>query len=135
MFDPSFDDKLQGIERDTWKPVKDVITNFSSNKKSDEYKELIGIMLNNFCKMKVNMSLKILKLDCYLDFLPENLGAVSDDEVGERFHQDIAVLESRYNSHRGINMLADYCWSVISESCDEHKRKSTRKSSCVKDVE
>ncbi|KAJ8666384.1 hypothetical protein QAD02_008046 [Eretmocerus hayati] len=134
MLDQSFDDKLQSIERDTWKSGKDVITNFLGNKKSDDYEELIEIMLNNSRKMKVNMSLEIHMLDCHQDFFPENLGAVSD-EHGERFHQDIAVSESRYNSHWGVNMLADYCRCVISESCDEHKQKSTRKSFCVKDVE
>ncbi|KAJ8666489.1 hypothetical protein QAD02_008151 [Eretmocerus hayati] len=122
------------IERVTWKSVKDVITNFLGNEKSDDLEQLIEIMLNNFRKMKVNMSLKIHMQDCHLDFFPENLGAVSN-EYCERFHQDISVLKSRYNSYRGINMLADYCWSVISESCDEHERKSTRKSFCVKDVE
>ncbi|KAJ8665412.1 hypothetical protein QAD02_007074 [Eretmocerus hayati] len=134
MLDQSFDDKLQGIERDTGKSVKDVITNSSGNRKSDDYKELYEILFNNFRKIKVNMSLRIHMLDCHLDFFPVNLGAVSD-EHGEKFYQDIAVLESRYNCYRGINMLAGYCWSVKSESCDEHKRKSTRKSFCVKDVE
>jgi hypothetical protein len=54
------------------------------------------------------MSLKIHFLDSHLDFFPHNLGKVSD-EHGERFHQDIAVMESRYQGHEGPNMLADYC--------------------------
>ena len=41
------------------------------------------------------MSLKIHFLESHLDFLPENLGEVSD-EHGERFHQDITAMEKRY---------------------------------------
>ena len=41
------------------------------------------------------MSLKIHFLHSYLDFFPENRGAVSD-EHGERFHQDISSMEKRY---------------------------------------
>ena len=38
------------------------------------------------------MSLKVHFLHSHLPFFHENLGAVSD-EHGERFHQDIAVIE------------------------------------------
>ena len=48
-------------------------------------------MLQKFQKVEVNMSLKIHIRHSHLDFLPENLGAVSD-EHGQRFHQDIAEI-------------------------------------------
>ena len=38
---------------------------------------------------------KILPEHSHLDFFPPNLGAVSDEQ-GERFHQDIAIMEKRY---------------------------------------
>jgi len=41
------------------------------------------------------MSLKIHFMVSHLDFFPANLGEVSD-EHGERFHQDIMVMEKRY---------------------------------------
>ena len=41
------------------------------------------------------MSLKIHFLHSHLDFFPDNLGDVSDEQ-GERFHQDISVIEIRY---------------------------------------
>jgi len=41
------------------------------------------------------MSLKIHFLESHLHFFPENLGEVSD-EHGERFLQDIMVIEKRY---------------------------------------
>lgn len=40
--------------------------------------------------MGVNMSLKIHFLLSHLNFFPENLGSMSDEQ-GERFHQDLRV--------------------------------------------
>ena len=42
---------------------------------------------------------KIHFLHSHLDFFPENCGAVSD-EHGERFHQDISLMEKRYQGKR-----------------------------------
>ena len=65
-------------------------------------------MLNLFKAMNCNMSLKVQFLHSHLDFLPENLGDVSD-EHGERFHQDIVTMEKRYQGKFKPSMLADYC--------------------------
>ena len=56
------------------------------------------------------MSLEIL-FSTHILNLPENLGAVSD-EHGERFHQDISTMKSRYNAKLTPNMMADYFWSL-----------------------
>jgi len=40
------------------------------------------------------MSLKVHFLDSHLDFIPENLGAVSDEQA-DQFHQD---MEKRYQA-------------------------------------
>jgi hypothetical protein len=62
-----------------------------------------------------------------LDLFPQNLGAVSD-EHGERFHQDIAVMEKRYQGKLSVNMLSDYCWSIIRDVPEtNYKRKSQAK--------
>ena len=77
--------------------------------------------------MGCNMSLKIHLLDSHLDLFPENLGAVSD-EHGERFHQDISVMESRYQGRWSAAMLADYCWTLQRDVPDaHHKRRSSAK--------
>ena len=60
------------------------------------------------------MSLKVHVLHSHLDFFAENLGDVSD-EHGERFHQDISVMEKRFIGKWNPGMLADYCWSIIKE--------------------
>jgi hypothetical protein len=50
------------------------------------------------------MSLKI-------NFFPDNLGAVSDEQV-ERFHQYISALEKRYQGERSARILSDCCWMM-----------------------
>jgi len=61
-------------------------------------------------KLHINMSIKIHFLFNLFENFPENLGAVSDEQ-GEYFHQDIKVMESRYQGRWDIHMMADYCWS------------------------
>ena len=46
-----------------------------------------------------------------MDFLGGNLGNLSD-EHGERFHQDISVMERRFKEKWNPGMLADYCWGT-----------------------
>jgi hypothetical protein len=72
------------------------------------------------------MSLKIHFLHSHLDFFPDDLGHVSD-ENGERFHQDIATMEKRYQGRWKPITLADYCWTLIREATDDYKRRSIRK--------
>ena len=81
------------------------------------------------------MSLKIHFLHSHLDFFPDNLGDVSDEE-GERFHQDISVIVvivktfqlslSRYQGKLNDRMMGDYCWYLQRESDAPHKRKAGR---------
>jgi hypothetical protein len=61
--------------------------------------------------MGCNMTLKIHFLESHLDFFPQNLSEVSD-EHGERFHQDIIVMEKRYKGKWTSSMLADYGWTL-----------------------
>jgi hypothetical protein len=58
------------------------------------------------------MLLKFNFLHSHLDFLPEKLGAFSD-ERGESFHQDIAQMEKMYSGKLSPNMLGDSCWILI----------------------
>jgi hypothetical protein len=54
-----------------------------------------------------------------LDFIPENLGAVSEEQ-GERFHRDSKKIERWYQSQWNVNMMSDCC--EIPET--SHKRNS-----------
>ena len=54
------------------------------------------------------MSLKVHFLHAHLNYFPQNLGDMSE-EHGERFHQDIKSMETRYQSRWNISMMADCC--------------------------
>jgi len=75
---------------------KNVCKNFLGNVKAENYNDLVDELLLSYKVLGCNMSLKIYFLHSYLDFFPDNLGAVSD-EYGERFHQDISSMEKRYH--------------------------------------
>ncbi|GBM74473.1 hypothetical protein AVEN_69475-1 [Araneus ventricosus] len=72
------------------------------------------------------MSLKIHFLDSHLDYFPEKLGEVSEEQ-GERFHQDIKEMKRRYQGKWNLSMIADYCWMLQRDNlCKDHKRKSDK---------
>ena len=74
------------------------------------------------------MSIKMHFLQSHLDYFPKNCGDYSEEQ-GERFHQDIKTMESRYQGRWDINMLADYCWCLKrDESESPHERKSVKTS-------
>lgn len=117
---------LSPIEKKAFKAAEEVITNFLGNKRADNYGQIVAKMIRFYGNMGVNMSLKIHFLHNHLDFFPDNMGDYSD-EHGERFHQDIKTIESRYKGKDTIHMLGEYCWSLCRETDPEsHKRKSNR---------
>ena len=54
------------------------------------------------------MSVKMHYLFSHIDQFPENLGAMSDKQ-GERFHQDIKEMKTRYQGRWDAAIMADYC--------------------------
>ena len=73
--------------------------------------------------------LKTHFLQSHLDFFPLNRGEVSD-EHGERFHQEIAAMEKRYQGKWNPSMLADYCWNVVRDDpAAEYKRQAKKRRS------
>jgi ribosomal protein S18 acetylase RimI-like enzyme len=99
---------------------------FWGNNRADNYKLFIENLLQAYQNLGCNISLKIHFLHSHLDFFPDNLGHVSD-EHSERFHQDIATMEKRYQGRWKPSMLVDYCWTLIREAPDDYKRRSTQK--------
>ena len=65
-------------------------------------------MLKAFWKLDCNVSIKVYFFFSHLKSFLDNLGDVSD-ELGERFHQDIKVMEEQYHSSWDVNMMTDYC--------------------------
>ena len=70
------------------------------------------------------MSLKMHFLHSHLDFFPPHLVEVREEQ-GEKFHQDISVLEGRYQGRFEANLMGDLCWYLQRESKgSSHKRKA-----------
>jgi hypothetical protein len=109
--DDCFEKLMRRLERDAWIAFKDICGGFLGNHRAENYRELVQKLILSYQKLGVNMSLKIHLLHSHLDFFPENLGQVSDEQ-GERFHQDIATMEQRYQGKWTPSMLADYVWAL-----------------------
>ena len=84
-------------------------------------------MLSKFQSLVAKMSIKIHYLFSHLDRFPENLGELSEEQ-GERFHQDIKVMEERYQGRWDTHMMADYCWNLQRHKpFAPHTRKSYKR--------
>lgn len=131
--DTGFDRALEPKERAAWKCFKKVVHGFLGNKKDDKYEELISQMLDSYHKMGCRQSLKIHLLHSHLDFFPENLGNVSDEQ-GERFHQEIATMEHRYQGRWDEGMMSDHCWFLFRDNKDYvyNRKSSFAKNKCTK---
>lgn len=122
--DSDFTKCMNDVEASAWCSYVLVIKNFLGNNKADNYEELVQNMLANFKNVGINMSIKVHFLHSHLDRFPHNLGDLSEEQ-GERFHQDMKVMEERYQGRWDRHMMADYCWSLQRDCPDDpHKRKS-----------
>lgn len=79
--------------------------------------------------MGCRMSLKLHVLHAHLDVFKENMGGYSEEEQGERFHQDIRSFEERYKGQYNESMMGDYIWNLWRESELEYNRQSRRRTS------
>ena len=68
-------------------------------------------MVDSFKKLKCLMRLKLHFMDSHVQYFSENLEDYNEEQ-GERFHQDINVMEQRYQGRWDENMMADYCWML-----------------------
>jgi hypothetical protein len=82
------------VEREAWLALKRVVSKFLGNYRDPDYVTIVANMLEKFKVLGCLMSLKIHFLKSHLDFFPENLGAVCEEQ-GECFHQDIKDMERR----------------------------------------
>lgn len=56
----------------------------------------------------------------HLDFFRDNLGKISD-EHGERFHQQIKLIEHRFYGKNDEHMLAEFMWFTYEEEEEERE--------------
>ena len=125
--DENFQYSMNEVESAAWSAFVEVVKGFLGNHKVENYKEIVSNMLERFRTLGINMSIKVHFLHSHLDRFPENLGDVSGEQ-GERFHQDIKVMEERHQGRWDIKMMADYCWNLKRDEADiEHSRKSRKR--------
>ncbi|GBP46405.1 hypothetical protein EVAR_36387_1 [Eumeta japonica] len=127
MKDTDFIKVMTVPESDAWKSFVLVVENFLGNHKAPNYEEIVQNMLTNFQTLGANMSIKLHYLRNHLDKFPDNLGNYSEEQ-GERFHQDLKVMEERYQGRWDCHMMADYCWS-LKRDCPlkNYKRKAHKR--------
>lgn len=124
--DTDFEAALTYEELSAWLSFKEVVAGFLGNYRASNYVEAINKLLRTFQRIGCRMSLKIHFLHSHLDFFPPNLGDVSD-EHGERFHQEMMVMESRYQGRFDPRMMGDYCWFLVRETNNDHVRRGPKK--------
>ena len=84
----------------------------------------MNVLLQNFQALGARISIKLQYLFGHLDYFPENLGDVCEEQ-GEKFNQDIRMMEERYRDRWDSHMMVDYCWILIRDCTKQsHSRKS-----------
>lgn len=109
-------------EREAYEAFIAVAQGFLGNRREKNAKSLVENLLKKYEKAGARMSLKMHFLKCHFDTFPDNLGAYSD-EHGERFHQDMSAIEKRFSGKFHVNMLGEYCWSLLRKSKFPYSRK------------
>ncbi|GFV59717.1 uncharacterized protein TNCV_1907881 [Trichonephila clavipes] len=104
--DSNFVKSMTEVESKAWNSFVLVMSNFLGKKRSDDHVELVESMLSNLKELGCNMSIKIHFLHSHLDRFPQNLGDFSEEQ-GERFHQDLRIMEERYQGWWDSHMMAD----------------------------
>jgi hypothetical protein len=107
------DGTLSEVERGACRAFEAVATNFLGNFKTQNYESLARWRTSHSPQSHGMQSvIKINFLDPHLDFIPTNLGAVSD-EHGERFHQGISTMKKQCWGTWSPRMLADCHWALV----------------------
>ena len=118
---------MTAVEAQAWVAFTNVVQGFLGNKKDNNYKDIVDELLLSLRGLGCRISIKLHYLHSHLDKFPDNLGDVSEEQ-GERYHQDIKVMEDRYQGRWNSYMMSDYCWSLMRANPDAlHKRASSRK--------
>lgn len=99
-----------------WSSYVLLCENFLGSERSEDYKDIVKELIDNYKAQGCLMSIKLHYLSEHLDKFPANCGLMSEQQ-GERFHQQLNWIERIYNKCTdGLRMLADYCWLLKSET-------------------
>ena len=115
--------KMTIVEKRAWQAFRCVVEGFLGNKKKENYKYLVEDLIEQYRILGCRMSIKMHYLHSHLDCFSENMGDISD-EHGERFHQQISVMEGKYSGRWTAAMMGDYVWNLVRCDSKPYKRKS-----------
>ena len=117
---------MDEVELEAWTAFVLVVKNFLGNNKARNYAGHVNNMLTAFRNLGCNRGVKMHYLFSHMDWFPENLGSMSDEQR-ERFHQDLKEMETRYQGRWDAVMMADYCWNLMIDlSAAAHSRNSKK---------
>ena len=111
MHHKEFDKMLNTDELEAWKCFKQICLKFLGSEKAENFEDVAANFLHSHDVLGCKTSIKVHFVESHLNFFYEHLGDVSD-EHGERFHQDVAIIEKRFKGKCSVGMLADCCWSI-----------------------
>jgi len=100
--DPKCENSINKVKLDAWNAFVVVQQNFLGNSKASNYAKLVTNMLTAFGNLGCNISIKMHYLFSHIDWFPENLGSMSDEQ-GERFHQDIKEIRYQVSGTLGCS--------------------------------
>lgn len=129
MADADFVKLMSKVEANAWKSYKDHCQHFFSNSKTNQ--STIPKLMTSFKKMGCLMNLKLHIVQSHSDLFPANPASFSD-EMGERAHQDLKLVEQRFAGKDLLSAITDYCWSLTRETDGGCFRKSRSKMSHFK---
>lgn len=113
MADQQFTKLMTKIQRNAWVAYKNHCHHFFSNAKTT--KNTIDHLMRTFKKMGCLMNLKLHIVQSHNDLFPANPASFSD-EMGERAHQDLKLVEQRFAGKDPLSAITDYCWSLTRET-------------------
>ena len=90
--DPNFVASMTAHEARAWNAFSLVASNFFDNRKRENYEDLVKKLLSSIQEVQCSMSIKLHFLKYHLQYFPENLDDISEEQGG-CFHQDIRVME------------------------------------------
>ena len=103
---------MSDLERNAWQAFRMIVEGFLGKHRKNDHAMLVSNLIKSYENLGCRMSLKLRCLHSHLDFFRDNLGNVSE-EHGERFHQDIQVMEKRYQGRWDEAMMGDYLWNLV----------------------
>ena len=87
--------QMSDLEKNAWQAFRLIEEEFLGNHRRDDYAMLVSNLIESYEKLGCRTSLRLHFLDSHLNFFRDNLGNVSKKR-GERFHQDIQMMEKCY---------------------------------------